>query len=195
MVSSARSELTQILQQLGEDRAATRSLTDRLFELVYDELRRIATDVMHGERQDHTLQPTALVHEAYFRLIEQTQIHWQNRAHFFGIVARAMRQILVEHARRRATAKRGGGWERVALDEQLALEGVSEVEVLDLDRALTRLGMLHERMARVVELRVFAGMPARDVAQVLGISRQTVHEDWRVAKMWLARELAEGDAP
>jgi RNA polymerase sigma factor (TIGR02999 family) len=193
MVASARSELTQILLKLGEDPAASRALTDRLFELVYDELRRLATGVMRGERRDHTLQPTALVHEAYYRLVDQAAIQWQSRAHFFGVVARAMRQLLVEHARRRARIKRGGGWERVAFDEQLGLAAVSEADILELDEALTRLAEMDERMCRVVELRVFAGMTAQEVGHVLGVTRRTVHNDWHVARVWLTRELTGGD--
>jgi len=146
---------------------------------------------MRRERKDHTLQPTALVNEAYLRLVDGSAVEWENRAHFFGIAARAMRQILIEHARRRSRAKRGGGWQRVTLDG-LQITAASDVELLDLEEALQQLEKNDERMARVVELRVFGGLKVDEVAHVLGISRRTVHEDWRVARLWLAHQL-DGD--
>ena len=195
MAAPTRSELTQVLLALGANPPGDSAAAQRVFELVYDELHRLAANLMRGERADHTLQPTALVHETYCRLIDHAQVGWRNRAHFFGIAARAMRQILVDHARRRAAAKRGGDWQRVTLDERLNVASTPEVEVLDLDEALTRLAALDERMARIVEFRVFGGMSAQQVAHMLGVSRRTVQNDWRVAKMWLARELAEGSIP
>jgi RNA polymerase sigma factor (TIGR02999 family) len=187
-----RSEITQILLSLGADDIDHRKAADQLFEVAYAELRKLASGLMRGERSDHTLQSTALVHEAYLRLVDGTRVEWQNRAHFFGIAARAMRQILVDHARRRAAAKRGGGWHKITLDDALGLEAPSDVEVLDLEAALTRLAEMHERMARIVELRIFGGLKVVEIAHVIGLSRQTVHDDWRVAKMWINRELAEG---
>jgi RNA polymerase sigma-70 factor (ECF subfamily) len=155
----------------------------------------MAAGLMRNERAGHTLQGTALVHEAYLRLVDDKAIDWQGRAHFFGIAARAMRQILVDHARGRAAAKRGGGLQRVELDDQMGLSGAHALDLLDLDRILTSLAEFDERMARVVEYRVFAGMSVEEVAHVLDVSVRTVHNDWRVAKLWLSRQLAERDAP
>ncbi len=194
-MSEARpAEITQILQSLHSDPGGRCTGSDRLFERVYSELRELASGLMRRERKDHTLQSTALVHEAYVRLLEGRELDWQSRAHFFGSAARAMRRILVEHARRRASDKRGGAWRRVTLDENLGLEAVSASELIELDDVLSRLGQLDERMARIVELRVFAGMTGEEIGHVLGLSRQTVQEEWKVAKMWLRHKLA-GDSP
>ncbi len=183
-------EFTQILLGLGTGGLDDREATDRVFQVAYEELRRVAGGLMRRERADHTLQPTALVNEAYLRLADETRLEWQNRAHFFGIAARAMRQLLIEHARRRGAEKRGGGMERVTLDDRLGVAAVNEFEILELEDALTKLGEMDARMARVVELRFFGGLTAKETAHVLDISRRTVQEDWRVAKMWLAHELA-----
>jgi len=195
MSGSIRGEVTRILTDLKRDDVDKISASNRLFEVVYAELRRLATRLMRDERRGHTLQPTALVNETYLRLVGGAGTEWENRAHFFGTAATAMRRILVEHARRRAAAKRGGGWQRVTLDEEIVRPGVSDVEVLDLNRALTRLGEMDGRMARIVELRVFAGMEMEEIARILDISERTVYGDWRVAKMWLARELSEETKP
>jgi RNA polymerase sigma factor (TIGR02999 family) len=184
-----RSELTQILQTFLSEKIDEHETLDRAFELVYEELHQIASHLMRSERSDHTLQPTALVHEAYGRLVDESRIQWENRAHFFGIAARAMRQILVEHARRRVRAKRGGGWRSVTLDERLGLGKMPDIDILEFDEILTRFAEMDERMVRVVEYRVFSGMSMKEIAQVLGVTRQTVHNDWRVAKMLLAQEL------
>lgn len=179
---------------MGRDRAA-----EELYAAVYAELRRIAGALMRRERAEHTLQPTALVHEAYLRLVEPGQVDWQNRAHFFGIAARAMRQILVDHARRHAADKRGGAWQRVTFADE-AVANVAEsrqlsLGILALNEALESLARDDPRMAQVVELRVFAGLHAREAAHVLGVSKRTVDEDWRVARMVLGRALAaEADA-
>ncbi len=194
MGDQRRPEITRILRDLHSDKVDHRTAADRLFNAVYEELRRLATDLMRGERADHTLQSTALVHEAYLRLVDDSRIDWQNRAHFFGIAARAMRQILVDHARRHRRAKRGGGLRKITLDEKLDLEAASDVEILQLEDALVRLAEMHPRTTQVVEMRVFAGLKIKEIAHVLGLSRQTIHGDWRVAKMWLSRELAEGRA-
>ena len=188
MGKSTPPDLTRILRQLGQG-TADRATTDRAFELVHGELRRMANGLMRQERPDHTLQPTALVHEAYLRLVGDDGLEWENRGHFFGIAARSMRQILIEHARGRERAKRGGGWQRVTLDG-LEIAAASDVEVLDLEEALQQLEKMDERMARVVELRVFGGLKVDEVAHVIGVSRRTVHEDWRVARLWLAHQLA-----
>jgi RNA polymerase sigma factor (TIGR02999 family) len=195
MDESSRSKDTQIFLDLQMERITGAEATDRVFGLVYEELRRLAAALMRGERANHTLQATALVHALYCRLIDETRIEWQSRAHFFGVAARAMRQILVDHARQRARAKRGGGWQRVTLDDRLESRAVSETEILRLDNALNRLAELDERMARVVELRAFGGLSAEDAAQVLGVTSRTIQSDWRMAEMWLARELDEGGQP
>jgi RNA polymerase sigma-70 factor (ECF subfamily) len=195
MTQTARSEITGILLSLQEDEAGRREYTDRLFEHVYNELHRIAVDLMHQQRADHTLQPTAIVHEAYLRLVDQTRTDWQDRAHFFRTAAQAMRQILVAHERRRTAAKRGGGGVKVTLDEQFGIGAHREIDVLALDDVLTRLAEMDERMAQVVELRVFAGMTVAEAAFALNVSDRTVHDDWRVAKMWLRHELPGGPAP
>jgi RNA polymerase sigma factor (TIGR02999 family) len=192
MSEPGRHNITQILLDLQSDRVSHRAAADQLFQVVYGELRRLASGLMRGERADHTLQSTALVHEVYLRLVDDSRVHWQNRAHFFGTAARAMRQILVDFARKRATDKRGGDWQRVTLDGAVGLEEASASELLDLEEALRRLAEHDERMARIVELRVFGGLTAKEVAHVIGMSRQTVQDDWRVAKMWLRHQLANG---
>lgn len=146
---------------------------------------------MRRERTDHTLQPTALVNEAYLRLAHAKGSPWENRVHFLGAAAHGMRQVLAEHARRRAAAKRGGGWQRVKLDEDLGLSKAPDALILDVERALTRLGRMDARMAQIAELRVVGGMTVEEVAAHLGVSARTVHNDWRIAKMWLARELMD----
>jgi len=188
-----RDEITRLLTELGSDLDGSPEARNRLFVILYGELRRMAGGLMRAERNDHTLQPTALVNEAYLRLVNDPKAHWQNRAHFFGVAASAMRRILVDHARRRAAAKRGGEWKRVPMEEALDEAGVSEVEILDLDQALTRLAAMDDRAARVVELRVFAGLEVKEIGLLLGVSERTVHNDWRVAKMWLSSELAGGE--
>jgi len=188
---SVRREFTQTLLEITNTSATDGVPLDQVFNAAYSELRRIAGGLMRLERRDHTLQPTELVDEAYLRLVDGSRLEWHNRAHFFAIAARAMRQILVEHARRRGADKRGGGWERITLTDQLGLVATSQVEFLDLEKALKRLADLDERMARVVELRFFAGLTSKEVAHVLGISPRTVQQDWRVAKMWMSRELSE----
>lgn len=185
--------ITTLLQKLSAQRADRREISDRVFEVVYDELKRAATALMAGERAGHTLQPTALVHEAYVRLVGGGRVEWKNRAHFFGIAARAMRQILVEHARRHAAAKRGGGWERVTLDERLGVARGAELKILHLDDALKRLAKLDHRMSQVVELRFFGGLTSKEVAGHLGVSKRTVDDDWSVAKKWLRREIHPED--
>jgi RNA polymerase sigma-70 factor (ECF subfamily) len=195
MADPDRDEITQILTGLHGGEGPNHEAAGRLFAAVFGELRRLAGGLMRNERTGHTLQPTALVNEAYLRLVDDSKVDWQNRAHFFGAAARAMRRILVDHARNRAAAKRGGGWHRITLDDALAVTTDRDIEILDLDRVLTKLASMDERMARVVELRVFAGMSVEETALILGISVRTIHNDWRVAKMWLARELSGGTAP
>ena len=146
---------------------------------------------MSNERANHTLQPTALVNEAYLKLVNAARVRWQGRAHFLRVAARAMRQILVNHATARAADKRGGDWTRITLDDEIAGSPNRVLEVLSLNEALEKLSRNDERMAQIVELRVFAGMPVREVAHVLGVSKRTVDSDWQFAKLWLADELRE----
>lgn len=182
-------QFTQVLAQLTEGNG---SAADRLFPIVYDELRSIAGRWFARPSAAQTLQPTALVHEAFLHLVDQTQVDWKNRSHFFAVAATAMRQILIQHARHRQAAKRGGGWARITLSQAAVQNPDNEIDVLDLDDALTQLGKLHERQARVVELRFFADLKNDEVAEVLQVSPRTVEMDWRTAKAWLRTTLLEG---
>jgi RNA polymerase sigma factor (TIGR02999 family) len=146
---------------------------------------------MRGERPDHTLQPTALVHEAYLRLIEQERVAWRNRAHFFGVAAKLMRRILVDHARARLTAKRGAAQPAVQLEDGLVFAEERSGEFVALDEALQRLAQFDPRLERIVELRFFGGLPVEETAEVLGISTRTVKRDWNAAKMWLHGEMKQ----
>jgi RNA polymerase sigma factor (TIGR02999 family) len=163
--------------------------TERLAEALYPELRKVAGALMRRERRNHTLQATALVGEVFLRLVDQTQIEWRDRAHFLGVAARVMRQVLVDHARQHLAAKRGAGEQRVTFDEGLGHGARQGVEVLALHDALTRLNEKDPRAAQVVELRVFGGSTVEEIAQVLGVSKRTVDNDWVVARLWLARAL------
>jgi RNA polymerase sigma-70 factor (ECF subfamily) len=162
---------------------------DELFPQVYRELRRLAAAYLRRERPDHSLPPTALVHEAYLRLVGQKRVAWQNRAQFFGIAAQMMRRVLVDHARERQTAKRGGGAVRVLLDDQIGAAHPRDCELLVLDQALTELTERDARLAQVVELRYFGGLSEQEVAVVLSVSRATVTRDWHTARAWLYRRL------
>ena len=177
---------TECLQRIN---AGDEAAVNELLQLVYDELRAMAGHFMQAERRDHTLQPTALVHEAYMRLIEQ-DVDWKDRAHFLAIGAQAIRRVLIDHGRRQKAQKRGGDAQRVTLDESVAFAGSREVDVLALDEALDRLTELNPRQSRVVELRFFGGLTGPQVAEVLGVSRTTVADDWAVARAWLSRELS-----
>jgi len=169
---------------------------ERLMPLVYDELRRVASRHLGRERREHTLQPTALVHEAYLRLVDQRSAKWRSRAQFFAVAARVMRRILVDHARARGAAKRGQGAVRVSLDDvrpPAAPARGDEVDLVALDAALERLADLDERQARIVELRYFAGLSIEETAGALGIGAATVKRDWALARAWLRRELEGRD--
>jgi RNA polymerase sigma factor (TIGR02999 family) len=181
-------EVTLLLSALssGDEQAG-----EKLIPLVYDELRRLARSYMRRERTDHTLQATALVHEAYLKLVEQRSTNWQSRAHFFGVAAQVMRRILIDHARGHLRQKRGGEYEKVVLDEGLIFSPEQSAELLAVDEALKRLARRDERQARVVELRFFGGLSVEEAAAVLGISPKTVKRDWSVAKAWLYAELKE----
>ena len=161
---------------------------ERLTTIVYDELRRLAVHYLRDEHAADTLQPTALVHEAYIRLVSQKTPDWEGRAHFFGVAAHLMRQILVDHARARLAKKRDGGC-RVTLAEDLAVAPAGEIDVLAVDEALGRLAGLDVQQARVVELRYFGGLSIRETSEVLGISEATVKRDWATARAWLHREM------
>lgn len=162
---------------------------DRLLPVVYEEMRRLAASYLRGERHDHTLQPTALAHEAYLRLLGQRHANWQGRGHFLGVAARAMRSVLVDHARRRKAQKRGGGQAPLPLDTTMLVAGHAPVAFDDLDQALLDLARLSERQARVVELRYFGGLTIEETAEVLEVSPVTVKRDWALARAWLYREL------
>jgi len=166
-----------------------RHALDRLLPLVYRELRGIAARQLRNERQGHILQPTALVHEAYFRLVEQRNVDWQNRAHFFGVAAQVMRRVLVDHARRQTARKRGANPQPVALENIIDSSPTPDIQVLALDLALSKLERLDPGLARIVELRAFSGLTVEEAAHVLKVSRSTIKRDWRTAKAWLTREL------
>jgi RNA polymerase sigma-70 factor, ECF subfamily len=167
-----------------------RDAADELFPLVYDELRRLAQSYLRQERSGHTLQPTALVHEAYLRLVDQTRVNWQNRAHFYGIAAQMMRRILIDHARARATDKRGGAAQRLSLEDANISVEQDATDLIALDEALTSLAKFDERKSRVVELLYFGGLENKEAAEVLGVSEKTIQRDWKMAKLWLYRELS-----
>ena len=165
---------------------------DQLLPLVYAELRRIAAREIRSERVNHTLQPTALVHEVYLRLVDQRAVDWQDRAHFLGVAAGIMRRILVDHARRRSAHKRGAGVQCVSIDDVKGLPAAEDLPILPLDDALDRLGQIDSDLSRIVELRVFGGLTIDEAAHVLKVSPSTAKRDWRTAKAWLHRELDSG---
>jgi RNA polymerase sigma factor (TIGR02999 family) len=165
---------------------------DKLMPLVYGELRRLAKQHMRRERADHTLQTTALIHEAYLRLIDASQVRLENRRHFFAVASRLMRQALVDLARERGSLKRGGGTERVSLDEALMVSEQLDDELLALDEALWALAEFDARKSQVVELRFFGGLSVEETAEALDVSVETVHRDWRLARSWLLRLLRGG---
>jgi RNA polymerase sigma factor (TIGR02999 family) len=162
---------------------------DQLLPLVYEELRGIARRQLRRERDGHTFQPTALVHEAYLRLVDQRQVDWRSRAHFFGVAAQVMRRILVDDARRHKAAKRGDGIQRVTIDEAIETPGRDDISVLALDDALGRLETVDRGLAQIVELRAFGGLTIEEAAHVLKVSASTAKREWRTAKAWLTREL------
>jgi len=180
---------------LGEWSRGNRTALTQLLPLVYAELRRVAARQLRRERPDHTLQPTALVNEAYLRLVDQRQVDWQNRAHFFGVAAQVMRRILVDHARRHRASKRGDGVRCVSIDEAKDVAAANEMPILALDHALGRLETLDADLARIVELRAFGGLTIDEAAHVLSVSPSTAKRDWRTAKAWLTRELGSDTRP
>jgi len=184
----ARGDVTLMLQQL---RMGNRDILDKLIPVLYDELRRLAAYYLRQERGNHTLQATALVHEAYLRLVDQQEVQWQNRNHFFGIAAQIMRRILLDYARKHEADKRGGSALQISisLDDAVVLCEENAAELIALDGLLTRLAALDAQQAQVVELRFFGGLSVENTAQLLSISPATVKRDWSMAKAWLAREL------
>ena len=182
-----KNEVTQLLLRWSEgDKAAL----GKLMPLVYRELRRLAGHYMRRERPGHTLQASALVNEAYLRLVDYRRMQWQNRAHFFAVAAQAMRRVLVEHARSRQYAKRGGTAQRISLDDVAILTDQQAAELVALDDALTSLEALDARKARIVELRYIGGLSIEETAETLGVSTATVERDWRSAKAWLYRAIS-----
>ena len=181
---------------LGDWSRGNRTALNRLLPLVYGELRRVAERQLRNERADHTLQPTALIHEVYIRLVDQRQVDWQNRAHFFGVSAQVMRRILVDHARRHGASKRGEGVRCVSIDEAKDVAAASnDIPIVALDYALDRLEKVDSALAKIVELRAFGGLTIEEAAHVLSVSPSTVKRDWRTAKAWLNRELGSGVRP
>lgn len=187
MLGAPAHDVTELLHAWSAGDVAAR---DRLIPVVYQELRRRAAAQMKRERPGHTLQPTALVHETYLRLIDQARADWQDRAQFFRIASEIMRRILVDRARAHRRTKRSGQWSRVSLDETVALTDGTDVEILDLDRALTRLAALDLRKSQVAESRFFSGLSLEETAHALELSRATVERDWQTARAWLFKELS-----
>jgi RNA polymerase sigma factor (TIGR02999 family) len=179
----------EVTRLIGEYRRGDQAALERLVPLVYGELRKIAARALRAEREGHTLQPTALVHEAYLRLYEQENVQWQNRAHVLGCAAQMMRNILVDSARARRAGKRGGGAARVTLGDAMGVAAARPLDLVALDDALSTLASLDARRARVVELRYFGGLSIEETAEVLGVSAATVSNDWAFARTWLRREL------
>ncbi len=187
MVEGKSSDLTQVLIDASGEQPA--DVAKKLMPLVYDELRQLAERYLRSERRGHTLQPTALVHEAFMRLIDQSRVDWKGRTHFYAVGAQAMRRILIDHARARGRGKRGGDWQRVLLDEVDTPQELGDVDLVALHEALESLAALDENQARIVELRFFGGLTVKEVAHVLGVSKRKVEGDWTHAKAWLRNAL------
>ncbi len=181
-------EVTLLLAELQK---GNKKAEEKLIPLVYGELRRLAAHYLRGERQGHTLQPTALVHEAYLRLTQMQDVNWQNRSHFFALAAQLMRRILVDHARANRAKKRGGSNEALSLDDAIVFSGPRSEQLIELDDALNRLAQRDSRQSRIVELRFFGGLSEEETGVLLGISTRTVKRDWRIAKAWLYQEMTQ----
>lgn len=182
--------MSQVTELLISHRSGNVTALDELLPLVYEELHRIARNYLRHERSGHTLQPTALVNEAYLRLIEQHEVNWENRAHFFGIAARLMRRILLDYARRRLAQRRGGAQAKISLDEGLLVSEDHFGDLIALDETLDHLGQLDARQARIAELHLFAGLTMKEIGEVLGCEERIVQQEWRMAKAWLHSTLA-----
>jgi len=187
IVSATNHDVTELLQAWGGGDLNAR---DRLLPLVYRELRRRAAAYLRRERRDHSLQPTDLVHEAYLRLVDQRRAAWRNRGQFFGVASQMMRRILVDRARAHRMAKRSGRWARITLDEAVVPTRPTDVDVLDLDAALSRLAAFDERKSRIAELRFFGGLSLEETGEALGVSVATVERDWQAARAWLFKTLS-----
>ena len=189
MTENEPKDVTQLLIRLTDGNT---QVLDDLLPLIYGELRQLANRYLRRERSDHTLQPTALVHEAYLKLVDQKNVKWQNRAHFFGVAANMMRRILVDHARKHTADKRGGVAEKLPLEEEILLVSSDEksMELLALDEALENLAKIDEQKSRIVELRYFGGLSVEETAEVLGVSPITVKRQWRMAKAWLYGQIS-----
>lgn len=183
-------DITQLLLNWN---AGDSAAAEELMPLVYGELRRLAKSYLRRERPDHTLQSTALVHEAYLRLIDQHSVSWQNRAHFFGVAAQMMRRILVKYAEKHNAEKRGGGWQKLSLDEMVSFAEQRDLDLLALNDALNRLEEFDPQKSRTIELRFFGGLTIEETAEVLDLSHATVERHWRTAKAWLRRELKKDE--
>ncbi len=190
MAAAVSENVTELLM---EWRGGDQSALDRLLPLVYADLRKMARRCLQGERRNHTMQTTGLVHEAYLRLVQSNRVQWRDRAHFFALTAQLMRRVLVDEARKRAVNKRGGGMTRVALDDVLVAVAEPSVDVLALDEALNGLAMVSPRKAQVVEMRFFGGLTIEETAAVLDVSTDIVKREWRTAKLWLSRALTAAD--
>jgi RNA polymerase sigma factor (TIGR02999 family) len=182
--------ITQLLVELSH---GDRDKVDLLLPMIYEELRRLAASYLRRERPDHTLQPTALVHEAYLRLIDQTRVNWQNRAHFFGVAAQIMRRLLVDHARKHNAGKRGYDFQKLSLDENIDKAAERNAEIVALDDALKALALVDEQKARIVELRYFGGLTVEETAEAMGVTPITIERHWRMAKAWLHSQLKGAD--
>ncbi|HEY3138242.1 MAG TPA: sigma-70 family RNA polymerase sigma factor [Blastocatellia bacterium] len=183
---SPKGQITGLLQDW---RNGDQAAIDKLLPIVYDELRRLAAGFFRRERLNHTLEPTALVHEAYLHLVDQSRVGWENRAHFFGAAAKLMRRILIDHARGHNAAKRGGGEIRVSLADDVAVTKQRELDLITLDGALDELAVLDEQQSRIVEMRYFGGLSIEETAEVLAISPATVKREWNTARAWLYRRM------
>jgi len=189
MDTSRRDELTSALCEL----AAGRWSAQELIEVAYDDFRRLAHSLMKNEAPDHTLDATAVVNEAYMKLIDQTRVNWAGKTHFIAVGAKIMRRILVDHAKAKNRFKRGGGQQRVSLDFNEPLSPQRDEDLLALDEALIRLATIDQRQAEIVEMRFFGGMTVAEVADILGVSKRTIENDWRMVRAWLKRELSEDE--
>jgi RNA polymerase sigma-70 factor (ECF subfamily) len=186
--STSKHAVTQLLSEMQSGKTGA---ADELLPMVYQELRRIAGSYMRRERADHTLQATALVHEAYLQLVDQTRVDWKNRAHFVGVAAQLMRRILVEHARSHHAQKRGGDASKLALEEVINYFPQKEMTLVSLDDALHELERMDPRQSRIVELRFFGGLTTEEVSEVMGISTATIEREWRAARAWLHSQLTD----
>jgi RNA polymerase sigma-70 factor, ECF subfamily len=187
-------KMAQATKIVNDIVAGNRGASEQLFALVYDDFRKLAGMYLKRERAGHTLQPTALVHEAYLKLIDQTRVEWHGKTHFFAVGAQAMRRILVDHARRRNRLKHGGGRYRICLNEGLALSPQKDEDLLAVDEALQKLTTVDPRQATIVELRFFGGLSVEEVAEVLGVSKRTVEKEWTMVRAWLRSEISGDEA-